>query len=202
MFVKHLTRPIDDFLPRVTANVNSIDQDMVRSFVTDAVIQFCRESRLIKRFATFFIEPCISTYLLPEIDKHERVSEITGFKLFHAGQHVPHLDVPYYVDDSNTLHINNLPNWQKMAVQVSYSVVPKRDSELVYEVLYEDWVDAITHLTLHKLFMLSGTDWFNPNLAELHHRQYQQLLKAARVHNISKHNHLNVQLAPKYGRRY
>lgn len=192
------TRHLDDFLPRVQANISSADTDMVRTFIMDAVVQFCRESQLIRRVECIIPQKCIYSYALTKIKKDERLSEIISVRLFYNNlTHVNTYD--YYVDDT-TIYFDQLPTMPKIKVEVEYSIVPKRDSELVYDVLYEDWIDAITHLTLSKMYALTDGEWANNTLVGYHTAQYEQILRACRLHTITKHKALNIKLRPKWSK--
>lgn len=192
-------RAVDDFLPRVEAAIGTVDTDMAISFIMDSVISFCRESQLIRRTTCICPDPCITSYLLDKIGKDEVLSEILGFRIMLNGRKVDY-DIQYYVEN-NTIYIEKLPRSPMSTIEIDYCVKPKRDSEVVYDVLYEDWLEAIIHLTLHKLYGLSDMDWYNLNTSNYHKKMYDDILSASRIQNITKHRALKMRLSPKW-RRY
>ena len=84
-------------------------------------------------------------------------------------------------------------------IEVEYTVVPKRDSELVYDVLYEDWLEAIVHLALSRLYRLTDMEWVDFGIANVHQQEYEKILRASRFHTITKHKGLHLRLRPKWG---
>lgn len=199
-FVGTPTRPLTDFLPRLQATLGVVDNDMALSYLMDAVVQFCRESRLIRKVECIDVESCTFSYLLKKLNKDERLSEVIDVRFYNDGCHNTHSNIKYYVTD-NAIYFEDLPPCQKGTIEVEYSVVPRRDSELVYDVLYEDWLEAIIHLALSKLYRLTDMEWVDFNIAISHAREYENILKASRFHTITKHKGLHLRLRPKWGKR-
>lgn len=193
-------RQISDFLPRLQATLGVVDSDMATSYLMDAVVQFCRESRLIRRTECIPVEGCTMSYLLKGISDNERVSEIIDVRIFADDKTPAHSNVNYYVD-GRTIHFESLPPHATGIIEVEYSVVPKRDSELVYDVLYEDWLEAIVHLALARLYRLTDMEWIDFAIANFHQQEYERILKASRFHSLTKHKGLHLRLRPKWGSR-
>lgn len=193
------TRPIDDFLPRLKATIGAIDSDMARTYLMDAVITFCRESQLVRRVECFPIENCVLSYRLSKLRINERLSEVMSVKLYHNGKKLGY--VPLYYVEQGVIYFQALPTVLSVQVEVEYTVVPKRDTELVYDVLYEDWLEPILNLTLSHLYLLSDMDWYDPKLSTYHKQLYEQQTRASRTHIISKHRQLKFKLSPKWSDR-
>ena len=58
------TRPIADFLPRILAHIDGVDEEMVAILAMDAVIQFVRDSQILSEVVCVTLEPCIESYKL------------------------------------------------------------------------------------------------------------------------------------------
>ena len=193
-------RPLADFLPRLQATLGVVDSDMAMSYLMDAVVQFCRESRLIRRVECIPLDKCTFSYRIKQLDKNERMSEVVDIRLFDDGCAKHHSNLKYYVTD-NAIYFEDLPTCHKGTIEVEYTVVPKRDSELVYDVLYEDWLEAIVHLALSRLYRLTDMEWVDFGIANFHQQEYEKILKASRFHLLTKHKGLHLRLRPKWGVR-
>lgn len=192
------SRPITDFLPRLQATLGVVDSDMAVSYLMDAIVQFCRESRLIRRTESIPLEGCTFSYRLKQIGKDERLSEVVDLRLFDADCTKHHRNITYYVD-GNTIHLEDLPPCQNGTIEIEYTIVPRRDIELVYDVLYEDWLEAIVHLALARLYRLTDMEWVDFGIANAHQQEYEKILRASRFHTITKHKGLHLRLRPKWG---
>ena len=104
-------------------------------------------------------------------------------------------EVNYYIDN-DVLYVHEIPHMNGLTLEVEYTVVPKRDSTVVPEVIYEDWVNAVTHLAFSWLYSLGDMEWANLTIADYHARQYQTFLRQARFHTITKHKPLKMKLRP------
>ena len=184
---------VDKFLPRIQSSIDGIDTDMAISYIMDAVIQFCRESQLIRRVKCINLECCTTSYPL-EVSLNERLSELMAVRVFSNGC-ASEQEVNYYIDN-DVLYVHEIPHMNGLTLEVEYTVVPKRDSTEVPEVIYEDWVNAITHLAFSWLYSLGDMEWANLTVADYHARQYQTYLRQARFHTITKHKPIKMKLRP------
>ena len=184
---------VDKFLPRIQSSIDGIDTDMAISYIMDAVIQFCRESQLIRRVKCINLECCTTSYPL-EVSPNERLSELMAVRVFSNGC-ASEQEVNYYIDN-DVLYVHEIPHMNGLTLEVEYTVVPKRDSTVVPEVIYEDWVNAVTHLAFSWLYSLGDMEWANLTVADYHARQYQTYLRQARFHTITKHKPLKMKLRP------
>lgn len=184
---------VDKFLPRIQSSIDGIDTDMAISYIMDAVIQFCRESQLIRRVKCINLECCTTSYPL-EVSPNERLSELMAVRVFSNGC-ASEQEVNYYIDN-DVLYVHETPHMNGLTLEVEYTVVPKRDSTAIPEVIYEDWVNAVTHLAFSWLYSLGDMEWANLTIADYHARQYQTYLRQARFHNITKHKPIKMKLRP------
>ena len=184
---------VDKFLPRIQSSIDGIDTDMAISYIMDAVIQFCRESQLIRRVKCINLECCTTSYPL-EVSPNERLSELMAVRVFSNGCAIEQ-EVNYYIDN-DVLYVHETPHMNGLTLEVEYTVVPKRDSTVIPEVIYEDWVNAVTHLAFSGLYSLGDMEWANLTVADYHARQYQTYLRQARFHTITKHKPIKMKLRP------
>ena len=184
---------VDKFLPRIQSSIDGIDTDMAISYIMDAVIQFCRESQLIRRVKCINLECCTTSYPL-EVPPNERLSELMAVRVFSNGC-ASEQEVNYYIDN-DVLYVHETPHMNGLTLEVEYTVVPKRDSTVIPEVIYEDWVNTVTHLAFSWLYSLGDMEWANLTVADYHTRQYQTYLRQARFHNITKHKPIKMKLRP------
>ena len=184
---------VDKFLPRIQSSIDGIDTDMAISYIMDAVIQFCRESQLIRRVKCINLECCTTSYPL-EVSPNERLSELMAVRVFSNGC-ASEQEVNYYIDN-DVLYVHETPHMNGLTLEVEYTVVPKRDNTVIPEVIYEDWVNAVTHLAFSWLYSLGDMEWANLTVADYHARQYQTYLRQARFHNSTKHKPIKMKLRP------
>jgi hypothetical protein len=59
---------------------------------------------------------------------------------------------------------------------VKVALAPKRSSSIVPDVLLERYVDAITHRTKHRCYMMKDKPWSSPDLATWHLQQYNSMV--------------------------
>lgn len=189
-----LRRPIDDLLPRLQASIDGFDPDMALTFATDAIIQFCRESHLIRYVECFTPTDCATSLRLTKLKDDERLGEVLSLRLFNGKVKLDNVQLDYMVD-GNTLYIDETP-CGVTTIELEYSVLPKRESEFIYDLLYEEWLEPIIHLTLHKLYMMADTEWGNPNLSQWHLQAYEKALYSARYRKISKVKAIKPSLRP------
>lgn len=192
MFVTK-TRPITDFLPRVLAHIDGIDTDMVATYLMDAIIQFLRDTKIMTEVVCITLDSCINSY---KLHTNNHISEILSVRFFSSGNQLPPKSVEYRVQD-DTLYVTIYPSSFKITAEVEVAVAPFRDSSEVPDFLYEEWVEAITALTLSKLYLITDNEWYNPQAANNQMVQYQQLVRQARFTNITKHKPFNMRLSNK-----
>lgn len=184
---------VDKFLPRIQSSIDGIDTDMAISYIMDAVIQFCRESQLIRRVKCINLACCTTSYPI-EVSPNERLSELMAVRVFSNGC-ASEQEVNYYIAN-DVLYVHETPHMNGLTLEVEYTVVPKRDSTTIPEVIYEDWVNAVTHLAFSWLYSLGDMEWANLTVADYHARQYQTYLRQARFHTITKHKPIKMKLRP------
>lgn len=190
------TRPIADFLPRILAHIDGVDEEMVAILAMDAVIQFVRDSQILSEVVCVTLEPCIESYKL-----HTRLRpyEVLALRVLSHGYEIPLHESAVAVDrDFKTLYAQ--PNYctGDNQVEVEFSVVPERDSEDVPAVIYEDWVEPVVAYTLARLHSQPDNQWYNVGEADRQMRLYQEFVRKARINRISRGRPLQMRLA---GRR-
>lgn len=185
------TRPIADFLPRVLAHIDGIDTDMVATYTMDSVIQFLRDTKLMTEIICLSLEECKDSYRLNTVN---RITEVLAVRFIINGrqQFIPPLN--YRITDDVLYLQGSLQGLYQASVEVEVAVAPKRDSEDVPEFIYEEWVDAITALTLSKLYLLTDNEWYNPQAANNQNNLYQQSVRQALFGRVTKHKPLNMRL--------
>ena len=186
------TRPISDFLPRVLAHIDGVDVDMAGTYAMDAVIQFLRDTKTLKEIVCFKLVECVNSY---KINTKNRITEVLSVRIFIDGSLQPSHFYQFRIEDS-TFYIDDIPFCaSSVDVEIEVAVAPYRDSDCVPDFVYEDWSDAITALTLAKLYLLTDNEWYNPQAANNQMLIYQQLVRQARFTNITKHKPFNMRLS-------
>lgn len=186
------TRPITDFLPRILSHIDGVDTDMVSTYTMDSVIQFLRDTKILKEIVCLELDPCIPSY---KLHTNNRITEVMSVRFFSDNTYqLPPNSVDYRIQD-DTLYLGTIPPCHKLSVEIELAVAPSRDSEEVPEFIYEDWVDAITALTLSKLYLLTDNEWYNPQAANNQTTLYSHLVRQARFTNITKHKPFQMRLA-------
>lgn len=184
-------RPVSDFLPRVLAHIDGIDSNMVSTYIMDAVIQFIRDTKVLTEIQCITLEPCIESY---KLHSDNYITEILEVRFFANGKLLDRTMFSYRVDNG-TLYVAPSCICDKVTVEVEFCVTPSRDSDEVPDFIYEEWVDAITALTLSKLYLLTDNQWYNQAASNNQLSIYQQLCRQARISRITKHKPLNIRLA-------
>lgn len=188
------TRPISDFLPRILSHIDGIDVDMVATYTMDAIIQFLRDTKIMTEIICFDLEECTNSY---KLNTANRITEVLSVRFIVNNQQRPNHHFQYRID-GDVFYLDTIPHCAYQArVEVEVAVAPPRDSEEVPDVLYEEWIDAITALTLSKLYLLTDNEWYNPQAANNQNIQYQQLVRQARFSRVTKHKPFNMRLANK-----
>lgn len=187
-------RPISDFLPRILSHIDGIDADMVATYTMDAVLQFLRDTKIMTEIICFPLEECVNSYKLRTVN---RITEVLSVRFIINNRQRPAHQFQYRIDNG-VFYLEDLPYCAHQAsVEVEVAVAPFRDSEEVPEVLYEEWADAITALTLSNLYLLTDNEWYNPQAANNNLTKYQQLARQARFTRITKHKPLFMRLTYK-----
>lgn len=186
------TRPVSDFLPRILSHIDGINVDMVATYTMDAIIQFLRDTKIMTEIICFNLDECTDSY---KLSANNRIIEVISVRFIVNGHQWPNDDFQFRIVD-DVFYINPIPICAtQTTVEVEVAVAPSRDSEEVPDVLYEEWLDAITSLTLYKLYLLTDNSWYNPQAAVNHMTQYQHLVRQARFSRITKHKPLTMRLA-------
>lgn len=185
------TRPISDFVPRVLAHIDGIDTDMVSSYLMDSVIQFLRDTHLLTEIVCVNLEPCVSSY---KVNTNHRITEVIGIRVFVDDRQIPNhkFDMRLVGD---VLYTEEVPAYRDYRIEIEVATAPSRDSDLVPDFIYEDWVDAIVSLTLSKLYLLSDNEWYNQSLANTQLALYQQAVRSARFHRVTKGKPFQMRLS-------
>ena len=188
------TRPISDFLSRILSHIDGIDVDMVATYTMDAIIQFLRDTKIMTEIICFDLGECTNSYKLHTAN---RITEVLSVRFIVNYRQRPNHHFQYRID-GDVFYLDTIPHWAYQAsVEVEVAVAPPRDSEEVPDILYEEWIDAITALTLSKLYLLTDNEWYNPQAANNQNIQYQQLVRQARFSRVTKHKPFNMRLANK-----
>lgn len=185
-------RPLSDFLPRILSHIDGVDIDMVATYTMDAIIQFLRDTKIMTEIICFDLDECTTSY---KLNTANRITEILSVRFFINGQQRPNRHFQFRISD-NTFYLDSVLSCAYQAsVEVEVAVAPPRDSDEVPDVLYEEWIDAITALTLSKLYLLTDNEWYNPQAANNQTVLYQQLVRQARFTKMTKHKPFNMRLA-------
>ncbi len=165
---------------------------MVSTYTMDSIIQFLRDTKILKEIVCLELDPCTSSY---KLHTNNRITEVMSVRFFsdNTYQLLPNA-VDYRIQD-DTLYVGTIPPSYKLSAEIELAVAPSRDSEEVPDVLYEEWIDAITALTLSKLYLLTDNEWYNPQAANNQTTLYSQLVRQARFTNITKHKPFQMRLA-------
>lgn len=183
---------IVDFLPRVLAHIDGISTDMVQTYVMDAVIQFLRDTKLLTEIICVVPSECVFSY---KLNTSYYINEVLNVRMFSNGRQIATQKIPYRINN-NTLYLDeNILYPPSFMLEVELSVAPYRDSEEVPGFLYEEWIDAITSLTLAKLYLLTDNEWYSPQAANNHMSIYQNLTRQARFSKITKHKAFSMRLS-------
>ena len=186
------TRPVSDFLPRILSHIDGIDVDMVATYTMDAIIQFLRDTKIMTEIICFPLESCINSY---KLNTANRITEVLSVRIFVNGQQRNNHQIPFRID-GDTFYVDGITNCDMpTTVEIEVAVAPLRDSEEVPDVLYEEWIDAITALTLSKLYLMTDNEWYNPQAANNQVTLYQQLVRQARFTKVTKHKPFNMRLS-------
>lgn len=188
---------ISEFVPYIRTAIDGIDEDMALVYITDAIIEFARDTKILQHTTCVTLEPCIDSYILDV--PYGRIIEIAAVEAQHDGCFSELLDFSNYVYvDGNVLYIDGpLPIGDEQTINIKVILSPKRTDNAVPETLLEDWVTGIMHLTLAKLFMLPDAKWYNMNAARENIAWYQRYVSKAKIRNITAHRPLNVRIRPK-----
>lgn len=188
------TVSIDKFLPFITVNFDGIDNDLAKAYVLDAVIQFLRDSKAQREIVCIKTEPCITSYRIPTV---YRISEILAVRFFSRGDLIPTRRFNYYIDNGTFYLQETACPYADLTVEIELATLPNRSSDEVPEFIYEDWANAVVALALSKLYLITNSDWYNPTAANNQLSVYTQLVRQAKIANLTKHKPLNLTLKNK-----
>lgn len=184
------TRPVEDFLPRILAHVDGVDVDMAKAFVVDSAIQFCRDTGVLRELLCLKLDPCRQSY---KLHTRYRIIQIHSVRFFSNGMRVHQHATAYYVQD-DTFYTTHTSPYANLTAEVELVVAPARDSDSLPDFLYEDWADAVSALTLSKLYLLTDNAWYDPQAANNQISLYNQLVRQARFTKITKHRPFQMRL--------
>lgn len=185
-------RPVSDFLPRILSHIDGIDVDMVSTYTMDSIIQFLRDTKLMTEILCIELDECTFSY---KLNTANRITEVISVRFIVNNLQRPNHHFQYRVE-GDVFYLDTIPHCAHQArVEVEVAVAPPRDSLEVPDVLYEEWVDAITALTLSRLYLLTDNEWYNPQAANNQTVLYQQLVRQARFSRVTKHKPFTMRLA-------
>lgn len=195
MLTGETERPLSDFLPRVLAHIDGVDVDMAGAFLVDAAIQFSKDTKLLSEVVCVGLEDCTTSYRLPF---RNRPTEILSVRVFRDDVLIAPQYFHYRVElggGSAVLYIQSAPDCGCWRVEVEALIQPTRDSDTLPAVLYEDWIEALSALTLARLYLLTDNQWYNPQAAANQMNIYDSHRRQALVRRITRNRPLQVRLA-------
>lgn len=188
---------ISEFVPYVRTAIDGIDENMALVYIADAIVEFCKDSRILRHTQCIELKPCIDSYILDV--PFGRVSEIISVTAQAHGCFWGNVDLSdkIYVED-NVLYVDNVPTiGDSQTITLTVSLTPRRNTTDVPEIIFEDWAKAITHAALSSLYLLTDAKWYNPNAAQTNNALYRQFLSKARIKTITAHKPLRIRLQPR-----
>ena len=187
------TRPVSDFLPRVLAHIDGVDVDMATALTLDAIIQFVRDTHLMREVVCVHLDPCVNSY---KVALAGYVSEIISARVFAGERQVANHNLNFRIE-GDTLYVdppNACADWR---IELEFATVPRRDADEVPDFIYEEWVEAVTALALSNLYLLTDNEWYNPQAANNQMVRYQQFVRSARIRKVTKHKPFTMRLSNK-----
>lgn len=185
------TRPISDFLPRVMVHVDGANTDMVLAFIMDAVMQFLRDTKILREVVCLDLSDCLPSY---KLNTDYRINEVMGVRFFVNGVQQNTIEFTYRIQD-DVFYVQDIPPHHGVSVEVDVSTMPLRDSDEVPEFLYEEWLEPITAYVLAKLFLMPNMAWTSATQANNQMAIYQTGVRQARFSTITKNKPLALRLS-------
>jgi hypothetical protein len=193
---------VNDFIPEVLQYCNGAPSIMVRKHVTNAIINFCERTLVLKKTPTAFtLEEDEHTYTL-EFDSDRYVA--IALDNVKVGDDNPmertterELDGEasnwrsatslkprryFLTDDINQIRLVPLPSADNddEDVTMQATVRPKRNQIEFDELLFEKWLPAIKAGALAELLLVKSGSWFDPKQAGIWTTKYKRLINSAR----------------------
>lgn len=197
--------PVANFRPRVAVQAPWASDLQIDMAVVDACIDFCNQSQVVKDMAAPFttvanqreysipdgVDRGISAFMrvwcngveLQPLDE-DAVDGPWQFVSAVPGLTLP-TGTPRYFQETTSGSVSLYPVPAGVyTVNVRAAYRPNRTAAQVDDVLFQDWVEAITHGAMSRLLMTPGAP-YNPQLAAIHDKLFnasanQALLQSRR----------------------
>lgn len=186
--------PISVFLPRIRIHIEEIDDGLVETFLTDAIIKFLRDTKIFTETFCIPLDACKNSY---KIVSAFPITEIQSV-IFHSNGRIINADKILYRIYADTLYVENLPPFvEDLTADVKAILTIPRDSYDIPEFLFEEWLEPIIALTLSKLYLITDNEWYNRPAAETQLGLYERYIKQVNFSKITKYKPLHITLSNK-----
>lgn len=190
----------DAFTPRLFAEMPRLSSFMAEDAVRDAVIEFCRKTRVLKQDhadidsvanqASYSWAPGANLKVVRAEEiwydarkltaaTAEDVSQIYGEKDWRDERGTP----LYYLQEAleSFILVPCPDSGITGAIKAKVSVRPSETAVSIDDALYDKYFEEILHGAKSRLFALSAQNWFNPDKAKYHRAEFDAAISRVSV---------------------
>jgi len=181
----------DALLPYVHPYVRGAPDEIMLHNIRLATIELCRRSGCLHDENVLDLQKNVTRYEL-ETECDYDIVRIFEVIVQNTWKYQPSLTKnrrpcffsPYqfYVQQPNTIILNSPPSQDiEGGLQVEFIVLPKQDSCVLDQMLYELWAEGIAAGAIYRLLMMPNTAWFSPPMAKEFEIKYRNCVARART---------------------
>jgi hypothetical protein len=201
-------KALSAFRPRVALRVSGAPDPLIDRVVLDACIEFCDRTLIVKR--TLDAVSTVADQKVYDLEGDTQQSVVQVMRAWVGTRELLPLsedDAPppsdtstgqpryFSEDEPGTMTLYPTPDSASYSLVVRSAMRPTRDATQVADVLYEDWVEAITDGALMRIYGMPG-DLLNPALASVHAASFMEAVNRARLQALQGRNRAELRVTP------
>jgi hypothetical protein len=197
-------KSLDSFLSRILPHTPACPDITAKEALLDTAIAFCEKTLLVQQTLSpidtvdgtleyELMAPKQQAVVLPigvwfktrylEAVPAHAIRDVQAFTTQISGTAATEgSPTQYFWTAPNLIGLYPIPDTSEAAtLTVRAALKPIRTATQLEDVLYEDWIDTLTHGTLSRLHMMKDQPWASADRALLHAREYRNGLQRARI---------------------
>ena len=169
----------DEMVPYVAVNVDGVPANVIGHNLRLAAIELATKAKLMRRTLWIDMQECVSVYGVRLTDCYSimSISQVCcgSQKLRPARdlQCCPTESCSYYFERPDKLYVGaSVAEDSERTLEIHARVLPGQDSCSIDEWVYQLYAEAISEGAMYRILKMPGEDWYNPQLAVAHGRNF------------------------------
>lgn len=199
-----------DFLQEVMPSVPGCPQPVAINAIRNSVIEFLKVTSILEQTVNIPLLADVATATIVLADERVPSTYVRGT----IGTQLVQPVSPYQLDDRNRswrvlrgspasgayienglLRVVPIPVVDA-TISATFSVVLSRASNLVDDLIVEDWLEEIADGALYRLQALPGVQWANPEQAAYHKARFESAMSDANVNRLTGGTNATLTASP------